>query len=150
MWLSKTLKRLATDLFTRKPAWNQQKHSKVAAELNVCCPFVQQIAKHDLRLMPCLSTGHLGCNHTEMPWTLPNTSLMFAKDSYKEGVIHWRKELLSDSSCKKIRTTLFGLLGRSVRWMRIAFWFKEPSLHHTSWHLLQRWTIAFHTREGEG
>jgi len=38
---------------------------------------------------------------TETLWMLPKTSLTSAKDSYKEGVFHWREKLLSQPSCKQ-------------------------------------------------
>ena len=59
------------------------------------------------------------------------TSSTSAKDSYKEAVFSLtRKTFILLSTLLWSNQNNYGLPGRSVRWIRIAFWFKEPQ---SSW-----------------
>ena len=74
-----------TELFTRRPGWNQQKHLKDCCRTensSFFCPANCKTPSSSDCVLPCPNTDH------------------------------------------------FGLLGRSVRWMRIAFWFKQPIASH--------------------
>jgi len=64
-----------TDLFTTRPAWKQQKHSKDCCRTEhsiIRCSSVQQIAKHR--------------STRTQSWTLLKTSSTSVNYSYKEGV----------------------------------------------------------------
>ena len=125
MWLLKTLKRSVNWLAHKKISLEPAE----ALERLLHRSSVQQIAKHDLRLtaFAVSSTGHLGHN-LERCWKLLRR---LPKIATKKMIFTDEKTFIS-TLLQTIRTTVFGLSGTSVRWMRIAFWFKEPILHHTS------------------